>query len=367
MNLKIYDRKTNMNVEKFSKFSLNLKYDSIGSSFSISFYFDPENPNDKKLAAPSQYNLAKVYHNGELLLTGFIVNQSFRSSADPNLVSFSGYSVPGVLEDCQIPTSTYPLQYDGLTFKEIADKVVGPFAIDIVIDDAVEENTNEAIVAKASKKKTVKAKMKEKITKMTADANTTVKAFLTDLATQKDIILTHDEKGSLVFTKAKTSQKAIFHFEKDALGIEMGLTFNGQGINSHITVLKQADIDGGNAGEYTLINPYVPRGTNSYRPKVVIQRVGDDISTQEVARNILRSQLKNIQVTISINNWDVNGKVIKPNSIVTVTNKELFIYKKTRLFVEEVNYQGDSESLTATLSCVLPEVYNDDEFVNIFV
>ena len=51
MELNIQNKK----VEFFNDFDVVLKYDSIGSVFSFSGYFDPENADHKKLFKPGQY------------------------------------------------------------------------------------------------------------------------------------------------------------------------------------------------------------------------------------------------------------------------------------------------------------------------
>jgi prophage tail gpP-like protein len=126
-------------------------------------------------------------------------------------------------------------------------------------------------------------------------------------------------------------------------------------MHSDITVIKQADSDGGNAGEATIKNPYVPF---VFRPKVVTQNSGDDNDTEQAAKNILAAELKNLTLTIVTDRWELDGKMLKPNNIISVLNPEVYIYKKTNWFIEQIDYTGDQEKTVATLKCVLPEVYN---------
>jgi prophage tail gpP-like protein len=126
-------------------------------------------------------------------------------------------------------------------------------------------------------------------------------------------------------------------------------------MHSHITVMKQADSNGGNAGEFTIENPYVPF---VYRPKVITQSSGDDNDTEKAARNILSDELKNLKLTIVTDRWEVNGKMLKPNNIISVTNPDIYLYKSADWFIESIDFVGDEKQTTATLHCVLPEVYN---------
>jgi prophage tail gpP-like protein len=340
MNLKIDDRKNNVDIEFFNDISLTLQYDAVASAFSFSFYFNPENEAHKVFAAVGRYQLVRLYHNGELLITGFIISQSFSSSAQGQLVHFSGYSVPGVLEDCQIPPSAYPLQSDGLSLKQIVDKLLLPFQIKSEVDSSV-------------------ASLMDKVyDKTTASESESVKDYITSLATQRNIVVTNTPTGRLFFTKAKTEVEEIIHFEKGVIGTNYTMTFNGQTMHSQITVIKQASTDGGDAAQYTIKNPYVPESTTAFRPKVIVQNSGDDIDTKEVAESELASELKGISLKITTDRWEVGGKVIKPNNIITITDPELFLYKKTRFFIQSVEFTGNSTVETAVLTCVLPEVYS---------
>ncbi len=347
MILRINDRFTNRKIEFFNNFTLSLKHDSCGSEFSFSYVFDPNNPAHKELACIAHYHECTVEHNGELLLTGFAVSQGFKNESTVQLATTGGYSLPGVLDDCQIPPSLYPLQSDGLSLKQIAEKLIKPFELKMVIDPLVADRMNK--VFKTS----------------TASETQTIKSYLTDLATQKNIIISHTEKGELLFTESKTNQKPILKFDDTNRipGTEVDLVFDGQMMHSHITVVKQAGIDGGNAGEHTIRNPYV---FTVYRPKVVTQTSGDDIDTELFARMELANELRGLKLTIETDRWEVDGKILKPNNIITVISPRNYLFKESKWFIESIDFVGDNEKTTATLHCVLPEVYTKEMPVYLF-
>lgn len=348
LSLKINDRINIRTIQFFNNFTLDLKYDSIASAFAFSFFFDPNDPAQAELACVSHFHEAQVYYNDELLITGYILSESFTSVSSKELVSFSGYSLTGVLGDCQIPPSLYPLQSDGLTLRQIANKLITPFKLKMVVDDSVS------------------SKMDIAYEKTTAQETQSIADYLTELAAQRNIVLSHTAKGELLFTSAKTNLRPILHFDTDNSipYTSMKMDFSGQGLHSEITVIKQASKKGGNAGQATVINPFVPI---VYRPKVVVQSSGDDNQTQEAAMNALSEELKNITLTIETDRWDVDGKIIQPNNIVSVINSEIYIYKKVNWFIESIKFVGNSEKTTATITNVLPEVYNNKMPQNIFV
>lgn len=349
MILKINDRIRTRTVEYFNNFNISLKYDAVASPFSFGFYFDPDNNEHKELACIGHYHICTVEHNGELLVTGNMLSEDFDSSPVRKLVDIAGYSLTGVFEDCQIPTDLYPLQSDSLSIKEIAQKITNRFGIKMVVDSSVS------------------AAMDTVLTSSTASVSQTVKSYLAELCTQKNIIISHNAQGQLLFTRAKTNLPVIAHFNNSDTGrlvtvngknisTNMRLMFNGQAMHSHITVVKEANADGGNAGETTIRNPYVINSV--FRPRTITQSSGDDNDTEQVAKNALAAELKNIKLTITTDRWEIDGKIIKPNTLITVTNPEVYLYKKSTWFIESVDLAGDSRQTVATLNCVLPEVYN---------
>lgn len=349
ITLFINDRFKNRKVDFFNEVSFNLAYDSIASQFGFSFYFNPDNVEHKELSCVSHFHEVVIKHNDVQFLKGQITNQSFSASSKKELSNFSGYSLPGVLEDCQIPPSIYPLQSDGLSLSQIAAKLIKPFNLEMVVDPSVASKMNKSF-------KTT-----------TATETQTVKDYLTKLASQKDIIMSHDEFGRLLFTQAATTKQPILYIDLTKPtpdGVKYSMEYDGQNMHSHITLLGQSSIDGGNAKEYTIRNPYVIGSV--YRPKVMSQSSGDDIDTSLAARRALGNELRNVKVTITIDKWLLNDDFIRPNNTISIYAPELYLYNKQDWFIESVNYSADNRSETCVLNCVLPYCYNDDEVVNIF-
>lgn len=370
MELIINDRIRNRKVEKFNKVNINLKYNSIASPFAFDFYFDPDVIELKEMACIGHYHICELRHEGELITTGQMLSIGFEHSSIRHMVSIGGYSSPGILEDCQIPSNDaidkaiangnlkiksgdpkpycYPLQMDNLSLAEIAQRLLAPFKIGIHIDTSVASLMNE------------------KFAETTADNKDTIKHYLTTLATQKGIVMTHNAKGQLVFTKSNPTQNPVHYLDvpKEGIpGVKLSLRFNGQGMNSQITVMKQADADTDNAGESTVNNPYVPF---IFRPATVIQSSGTDIDTDLAAKNSLRDQLRNLAVVIEMDRWTINGKIIRPGTVWSVRDPEIYLFKRTNLFIEEVQLEGTQKEQVAKLHCVITSVYDGTDPTYLF-
>ncbi len=348
MELYITDRFKNRKIKFFNDFTLNLVHDAIGSTFTFQFYFDPFNEAQKELACVSHFHECEMWHNGELLLTGFILSQDFGVSEVKEMASFSGYSKPGVLEDCEIPPSIYPLQSNNISLKDITRKILAPFKLKFQVDPSVE------------------ARMAKSFKSSTASDTQKIKDYLHELAKQKNIVLSHNEKGELLFTESKGKQKPILDFDlsKGSIpGTKFRLRYNGQQMHSHIYMQGQANSDGGNARSGMIRNPYVKI---VYRPTVKSQSSGDDNDTSLALRRELSNELRGLTLTIETDRWEVDGKILKPNNIISILAPELYIYVKTDFFIESINFVGNQERTTATLNCVLPEVYTNEVPVSIY-
>ncbi|MFA6057290.1 MAG: hypothetical protein WC756_03760 [Taibaiella sp.] len=346
MILKIGTRK----IDLYNQVSVTLNYDSVASTFAFSLFFDPNNEEHKRIFKPLQYLPATIEHNGQTLITGTMLSGGFSDGSEKSLVTVSGYSKTGVLEDCEIPMEAYPLQTDSLSLKQICERLIKPFDLTLIIDPSVLEKVNG------------------RFTRSTAGDDQTVKAYIDELARQKYVVLTHDQYGNLLLTEAKPKQTPIWNFDSREKFVKMDLNTDGQQMHNTITYQKQATKRGkGNAGQSSVDNPYC----KVYRPKVSRQTSGESIDTKFVSRNGLSEELKAIELTIELDSWNLGGKLILPNNIVTVTNPVVFLYKKTEWFIKSVEFSGDENSSnindgTAKLVCCLPEVFTKDMPVNIF-
>lgn len=351
--LKINDRFRNRELKLFESFQFNLIFNSVGSTFSFTTYFDPFKTEHKEMMCVSHFHEVTLDHIPDgtttpiRVLTGIITNQRFSQNSTNQLATFSGYSLPGVLEDCTIPT--FPLQSDGLTLRQIANKLINPFKLKLNVDPDVSSLVDSTY-------KTTQAQ-----------ATQTVKDYLHTLAKQKDVILSHDENGNLLLTKAKVNQDPIFRFDLEngtPDGFSFEMEYDGQGMHRTITAMKDASIDGGNAGQEQVINPYVIGSV--FRPTVINQTSGDDNDTGSAAKRARANELRGITLGIDINGWTIGNKLITPNNTIEIIAPHLYIYRKENFFIESVNYVGNASELTCRLNCVLPEVYNQAEPVNIY-
>lgn len=337
MKIKINDRF----YFSFDEITINYKLDSVASAFSFKARFNPDNDFHKEIFKPLQYQKVEIFDNNDVLkLTGVILNTSLTSSSVRALQTISGYSKSGILEDINIPFSAYPLEKNNVSLVDVANYLFRPFNINYSVSSDVANamNLNYA--------------------RTTASPTESIKSFLSKLASQRNIIITHDEKGDILFTRPNVNALPKY-FLNDTNTLSMSLAVNGQSMHSRIDVIRQPSKD--NSGVSTVdsaVNPLVAIN----RPAVKILTSGQEVDAKNAADNILASELRGISLSVSV----VGIMDIKCGDIVEVANKEVYLYERTRFMVSEVIIKETVSVDSTELSLVLPETFGGNVETGVF-
>ncbi len=358
-------------IVKWQNLSLNLLYDSVKSTFSFDLYWDPYDADMRKVMMPGAYNQCTIVaDNGQLLLTGVMHSPSFKDGPVASLVNISGYSITGVLDDSEYSAMCDAIgsgmQTNNTNFLQLCQNVCNIFGFGLV------DNTGGKAVAIALS------------SSEPANKDQSITGYLSDIAKDANITLSHDVNGNLVL-KIATNTKPVFDFVSGMPGVEYELSFDGQEMHSFIIAHAQ---DGTGAGA-TVKNVYVaPQGSFNYknaaintgnilnaplgqlqvineystgfRPHSVTQRDTDATKLQDVANEALADELKNIPLTIKIARWELNNRIPMPGDIITVQSAYLYLFSKARFFVQNIFFSGDEKESTAILNCLLPECFNGE-------
>lgn len=279
----------------------------------------------------------------ELLLTGTILAPDIKVSTAPQSITLKGYSTCGVIEDCTIPLSLYPLQFDNLSLKQIVDKLLKPFAVEYTTQGDISADFNK------------------KYTKTSAEPGVTIKQYLNNLASQRNIHLTSNEHGQLVFMRFNAMQTtpSVFYREGHPGLKSIDLKINSQAMHSDITVMKQATRRNPDAAQSTIENPYV----TVFRPIIRVVNSGDIFDIKSAARNALSAELAAIKIILDVTRYE------KPGNIISLEAPSIELNRATELFVEEAVVKSTTKNdEQITLTCVVPDVYTATEKVkNIFL
>lgn len=325
----------------FNNFVVKLKLDAVASSFSFVAVFNPDNEHHKKLFKPLSFNKIEIYRDDNtLLLTGVIVNFDFVSSNSPELVKVSGYSLGGILEDCGIPYTEYPLESLQRSLNDIAKKLLDIFQLKMVVDDSA------------------KSEMDLIYEKSVASPSETAKNYLSKLTSQRNIVLSHNSKGDIVFTKPTFTKQSKYFFNAENT-LKMSLSVKSQAIHSKIWVLRQPSAKNENLSPVDVIENTL---VGAFKPDVKVLSSGTDVDTVKAVRNVLAAELKNISVGIEIDDW-IDLTV---GDTVDVQNKEIYLYKRTKFVVSSLSLFENENKKNMSITLTLPEAYTGNAVKQIF-
>jgi len=355
----------------FNAVVISTTLDTIASIFTFTAFYDQDNPDHKILFKPLSYYKIEFFHDedtgGGLIMTGTITHHSFKSSKENNLVQISGYSLPGVLDDCQIPYSLYPLESDNRTLAQIVARLITPFHLNVITYPVVTKEASQLIA------------------KTVAKVDETIKDYLCKVANQKNVVISHDIHGNVILFRPDISAATKLTLTGQNT-LEMELAIDGTKIHSDITCLRQpsrskgenqfegeedadqatnpdAESNGqGKAFKIESINTVKNPLVQAYRPMVRRLTKLSFYDTNRAALNMRAAELKNIRVLFALDHWEP----ISVGDIIEVLNPEIFINNKARMVLESTVIQESSERKTMTGVLVLAETFTGDEPQNIF-
>lgn len=334
--------------DHFQDFVMTKIFDSLASTFSFNGYFDTTNAAHRRIFRPLSYSTVQIFEDRRLLLTGTILNHTFNVGPKNNLVALSGYSTPGILGKVSIPTNLYPLETNQKTLVEITERLIEPFGISLVVDPSVSEDANRAYE------------------KTTAKDKQSIGSYIAQLASQRNIIISHTENGELLFTRPRKNRASIATYRDNMPSTNIQLSTNGDEMHSELTVQKQSTIGSDLTGDSTVINPLI----GQFRPLVKEQTKGAAIDAENAALNAISAELKNINVSVETDRWEwFDGRVVSMldvNQYIDIISPENYIAQRANFFVNQIVFEENAEGRKAILNVVLPETFNGDTPRNIF-
>jgi prophage tail gpP-like protein len=327
---------------------ITFNYDAVASSFSLSLPYFEYWPVSKRLFRPLKFQRVEIWDDSHKikLLTGTIINNKKKATPNGVDLAISGYSLPGILEDCpNVPdTSTTSKE---LTLKEHAENLLKPFGIKLVIDEIVKAKCNEAYSLTTTKN------------------DESISKHLSSLCTLKNIVITSDAEGNLVFTQIEKERKPRANFSiGDANVISIELDCQGQAMHSEIKLngatglYEDKKTDTEKTGESGVItNPLVA----IYKPNVINQ--GTEInSIADASKAALANELKAITLTIEVRDWKVvESELLLPGDLITVTSPQIGLYEKTVFLIRSLSLKQESKVKASTLVCVIPETMTGEQ------
>lgn len=294
--------------------------------------FEPEDKFFRDTFRPFSFQPATIDVGGERLFTGTMVSPTPATSVDGRTVSASCYSTPGVLGDCTAPASAFPLEWDNVNLQTIAKKLAGLFGLDVVFGTDPGPVFERAGISPGQK----------------------VLAFLSSLASQRNLLISSTSDGKLLFSSAKTSGRAVADLsEGDSPLQEVLPTFSPQDYYSHVTGVTPVLIGFLKGEEYTVKNP---RLSGVMRPYTFQSK---DTTPADLSKSVeskaSRMFANAVGYDVALSTWrDPDGRLWAPNTFITLQAPGAMVYRKSLFLIRAVTLSKQDNNESAVLSLVLP-------------
>ena len=364
--------------------TINLSYDTVADT--VVFRYRKEG---KAPSKPLQYQDIDLTYSNALIMKGTALSTYEDDNATPSPASMGGYSITGILEDCQIVE--FPIFFQGFTTRQVAQMICDYFGIKLVVDDTVREVVDIVL------------------NNTNADPMQTAKDYLSTLCKQINVVLSHTDDGKLLLTQSKAIPKEVSDLYKQqpkqqpvndiaytqadnkiewidnryrennppiasfdtVVGGEiftrMSVRTDGQRMHGNIKVIQQANV---NSVQSYIINPYVGQNAklftpkliagSAYRQRAVVQTADIADYKQLTAKNVLSDELKSISLVIEVPRWVIGNHLIRPNNLITVRNPNIGLNKVGTWFIDKVTLTCSADKETAVITCCLPDCYNNE-------
>ena len=311
-------------LESFDSIETSIPFDETGNFIDVNF-------------TPFSYKDIGVYYDGSLLFGGTLLSPRKDLNPSSKVFSLTLYPKCGVLNDCSVPDSLYPIEFENQNLQNISRTLLQPFGVDAVF---VESPGNP-------------------FKRLAPEPDETIMNFLIDPSKQRGLILSNTAQGNLLFYKSLVSGESVSNFKEGEFPlISCFPNFNPQEYFSHITgilpVEKEKDSE-----KYTYENRFlISKGI--LRPYTFIVEDSDSSDLRSaVEAKAARMFGAVCSYTISIQGHrDSNGNLLKKNTLINVLAPGGMIYKDTQFLIKNVKFTRNAESGDiSTIEIVLPQSY----------
>lgn len=310
--------------------------------------FEPERQEFRDTFRPFSFKDVEISVGGTKLFTGTMIEVKPTLEAAKRSTAVSAYSKAAVLADCNVPVSLVPFEANGLTLRQIAERVVQPFGVWV-----------ELQIPEGPKFKRVNTKKKKLDHR--GDLNEKAQDFLAELARQHGAILSSNADGDLLFRESVKPGNPVVRLEEGkAPLVSVSPNFNPQSYYSEITGFTMAK-RGRVGAKYTERNQRLSGG--------VLRSMSfhlDDIEKADapkaVAAKMGRMFANMVTYVVNLPTWrDPKGALWQPNTTLTIKAPSAMIYEETELLIRDVYLKRSAKEQTASLGLVLPGAFSGEQ------
>lgn len=310
--------------------AISLSMDTL-DAIEFSAPFEVDNAKFRKTFRPLSFQGLTVTVGGRLLFTGTMLTPKPIITPERRTVSVTGYSKPGVLNDCTLPASAFPLEFNGQGLKEIATTVAAPFGLSVKFA-ADPGAIFERVAIEPGKK---------------------VFQFLSDLARQRNLVISSTFAGALLFQQSVRPGRPVARLEEGVSPlISVTPNYKEQEYYSHITGLQPTKL-GKNGSQFTVSNPRLsgimrPFTFNSDDTPGAAAKSATEAKAGRMFANV-------VSYSIAVVGWrDPQGARWTPNRTIKLLAPGAMVYNEYEFVIRSVSLTKAGDNKSATMVLVLP-------------
>lgn len=320
--------------------SFSRSMDSFGG-FTLESLWEPENSAFRAAFRPFSYQPVAVFDGTDLLFSGTMIETTPSQNEKKRSVSASGYSLPGVLNDCTAPVSALPLERDAQDLGQIAAALLAPFGLALEVDGEVGPAFQREAIEPTEK----------------------ILGYLVKLAQQRKLIITDTPQGACKFQTETSTGHPVATLEEGQAGItSVTPVFNTQDYYSHVSGQSPAifaAIESLAGGSFTVVNPRLPGVLRPFTFKPA-DTLGGDLKTAVEAK-AGRMFASAVQYNVEIPSWrDPQGALWEPNTTMRLKAPGAMIYSSFEFLIRDVQYVRSHKAESVTLTLALPGVFKGE-------
>ncbi len=314
--------------------SFSRSMDSFGS-FNLSAVWEPQNKLFRDLFRPFSYHDVAIFEGSELLFNGTMLNISPQQNPTSRTVVASGYSRPGVVNDCTAPVTLLPLEVDNFNILQIATELLKPFGVPVESSVDVGPLFQREAISSTDK----------------------IFDFLIRLAQQKNLIITDTPQGACKFqTEVDTGHPVATLTEGEPGIVSTTPQFNPQGYYSHVSgqsFTAFGAVDNAPGAFYTVQNQ---RLQGVLRPLTFSAPDTDTGGVKTATEAKMGRMFANaVRYDVIVPSWrDPTGNLWKPNTTIELTAPGAMIYNLYEFLIREVIYTRNDREEFVRLVLTLP-------------
>jgi prophage tail gpP-like protein len=331
--------KIRINNERFRFFSglrINRSIDNL-DTFDFVAPFDPSERSHIEAFEPFKYHVVDITIGSELIFTGTLMRSPTTLTTDSTTVNASCYSLPGVLSDCPMPSSAYPLEIRKQNLEQITRTMIEPFGLGTIF-----EADPGPVFDKVSPRPTER-----------------VLPFLGELAHQRGLIISNTPQGNLLFWQSvQTGNPVATLKQSDTPMINVVPSFNTQQYYSDVTAIKPRK-PGSKGSKFSVLNTHIGPVIRPYTFQVRdAQKADPKIAAQAKIGRMFGNA---VQYRVNLDTWrDPSGNLWAPNTTISLEAPDSQIYDPYEFLIRSVSFNKNPRAETATLILTLPGSFSGE-------